>query len=107
MSDQNQIQQGDNSTSCSNHSNSCSEISAIGQEEAFERDNSIPLNSRAPEVPTEPISIETQLEMEAAEKSIFSKIKKFSAKTKSYTPDDLSVGSLNWHNDYMKEIRTV
>ena len=91
------------------HSPTCSELSAISGNEVFELESetshSLPLYLRAPGTPFPPPEIFVTDTMEAAEKSVKAKMRKLTLKMKSYSPEHLSAGSLNWHKNYIDEIR--
>ena len=45
--------------------------------------------------------------MEAAEKSVKSKMRKLTIQMKSYRPSHLSAGTVSWHKEYIDEVRNL
>ena len=45
--------------------------------------------------------------MEAAEKSVKSKMRKLSIKMRSYSHNHLSAGTLSWHKDSIDEVKNI
>ena len=95
------------------HSLACSELSTISGSEVFDVETessnqfTLPLYLRAPGTPIHPPEITVTVTMEAAVKSVKSKMRKLTIKMKSYTPSQLSAGSLDWHRPYIDEVRSV
>ena len=93
------------------HSPACSELSSISGSEVFlrETDNSypLPLYLRAPGTPIPNPETTTTITMEAAEKSVKSKMRKLTIQMKSYRPSHLSAGTVSWHKEYIDEVRNL
>ena len=96
------------------HSPACSELSSISGSEVFDVEtelssqSALPLYLRAPGTPFPPPNIiVTDTTMEAAEKSVRSKMRKLTIKMKSYNVNQLSAGSLERHWQNIDEVRAL
>ena len=90
------------------HTSACSEISSIGANDVFDPPEDLILLN----VPDITCALSNQIShpvdtMEAAEKSLKSKVRKFNIKLRGYTVGQLSSGTIAWHKSYIDEVRGV